>query len=62
MPNRTRLSIEQASRATGYSVNTLNSYRSAGRGPKFRKDGREVYYLADEVEKYMEAKHKKRSK
>jgi len=58
--SKRELDVVEVSRLTGHSVKTLNSYVSIGRGPKRRKDGRRVYYLASDVEKYLENKRKKK--
>lgn len=36
-------------------VNTLNDWRSKGKGPKFVKIGRSVYYRRDDVLDYLQS-------
>lgn len=44
---------EEVNSVLGVPVNTLNDWRSKGRGPKFVKLGRSVYYRRDAILDYL---------
>ena len=49
------LKREAAARFLGLAVQTLDNWRSAGRGPKFVKLGARVVYQRSELESYLAA-------
>ena len=44
------LSPQQAAHFLGLSVRTLQEYRSAGKGPRFRRHSRHIRYHIDDLE------------
>ena len=49
------LTEAEAARELGVSAAVLRSWRAHGRGPRFRKFGRAVRYLRDDLEIFIEA-------
>jgi len=49
------LSEEEAAELLGQSVRTLQGWRSKGLGPAFRKIGRNVEYVSEDVEEWRQA-------
>jgi predicted DNA-binding transcriptional regulator AlpA len=50
------LSEHEVSELTGISIKTLQRWRLAGKGPKFRKlGGRSVRYLVSDIEAWLQA-------
>ena len=49
------LSPEQAAHYLGLSVRTLQEYRSAGKGPRFRRHSRHVRYHIADLEHWSQA-------
>ncbi len=39
-----------------HSIHTLSTYRSLGKGPKFKKRGHRVFYSRDELDSYIESR------
>ena len=50
------LSPQQAAHYLGLSVRTLQEYRSAGKGPRFRRHSRHVRYHIADLEAWSQAK------
>ncbi len=48
------LNVTEASVVTGLSVSTLNKRRLTGGGPIFRKLGRRVVYLPEDLAKWLD--------
>lgn len=50
------LSVTEAARYLKLSRSTLDNFRSAGGGPKYRKHGGRVLYHRDEIERWSRAR------
>ena len=48
------LTVEEVAQRTGLSVHTLNQWRSQKRHFQYVKLGRRVFYIATDVEEYIE--------
>jgi excisionase family DNA binding protein len=49
------LTEHEVAQQLGLSVATLRAWRLKGKGPRFVRFGRAVRYLADDVERFVEA-------
>jgi hypothetical protein len=52
----TLLTPEEVAEMRGRSLNYLAKERTAGRGPRFIRDGRVIRYAADDVQAWLESK------
>lgn len=53
--NRDRMSVEEAATFLGLSASTLNHMRCQGRGPRFHRMARRVFYRHADLTAYMDA-------
>jgi excisionase family DNA binding protein len=49
------LTVEQAAEYLTLNVNTLNAWRSQGKGPAYIHVGRSVRYSREDLDKYLNA-------
>ncbi len=53
---RLRLWTRDAAPVVGLATQTLRKYRVVGGGPRFRYEGRRVYYLEADLREWLEAR------
>ncbi len=54
-PQKRSLTQEDVASEYGLPVKTLEDWRSSGRGPRYTKPGKRVYYLREDIEFFLRA-------
>jgi hypothetical protein len=48
-----RFGEDEAARYLGKSPGTLRNWRMTGKGPRFHRSGRGIFYMADDLDDYI---------